>query len=448
MTHSTFKHQLGDHYSPNVIVVPLRAALKQGSKNVVDVLVRIQAPDASTSAAQSRSPQALALVIDRSGSMGGHPLDEAKRCAKFVVSRMRPNDIISLVQFDHQVKLTWPATSVGDGNALRDAISSIKEGGSTNLHGGWLKGVQTLRDIESLPFRRAILLSDGRANQGITDADEIKRQCAWWATRGITTSTCGLGHRFNEELMIEMAREGGGNSYYAESGNDLMDSFVQELDLLANLAIRNVRISASAPDGVKVEMVNDLLLKGHRWQLPDIAWGAEAWALLRLTIPKEMVPPNGVNYETLRLKVMGESFDGEPFKIDGSRLVLPVLASEAWSQIEEDELVIRRSVEIDAGRALMNLRSLAACGDWTGVDQLVIHAQAVFQGNAWVEEILKAMVDIAASRSRDRMMKEAMYSSSRLRSRLAAKREDELTKESEQDPAYLRRKSLQGRGGH
>ncbi len=50
----------------------------------------------------------IGLVIDHSGSMAGRPLEEAKRCAAFVVDRMRVDDHISLVQFDNRFGMLCP----------------------------------------------------------------------------------------------------------------------------------------------------------------------------------------------------------------------------------------------------------------------------------------------------------------------------------------------------
>ena len=61
-----------------IVLTPRRAGLLAGQDNTVEVLVRIQAPDAPVGHTAVRPPQAIALVIDRSGSMEGRPLAEAR----------------------------------------------------------------------------------------------------------------------------------------------------------------------------------------------------------------------------------------------------------------------------------------------------------------------------------------------------------------------------------
>lgn len=435
--------------STTVVLVPRRAGLQAGAENVVDVLVRIQAPAAPAGHAAERPPQALALVIDRSGSMAGRPLTEAQRCAEFVVGRLRPVDSVSLVQFDNRVQRLWPAVPLGDAIPLRAAIAGIRSGGNTHLHGGWKEGADTLGDVAGQGLKRVILLSDGQANEGLTDTAAIAAQCAEWAARGITTSTYGLGRQFNEELMVAMARAGGGNHYYGDTADDLMEPFQQELELLGNLCLRDLRLQASAPQGLQVRMLNDLPAADGGWRLPDLAWGAEAWALLRLTVPPGALPSPGALLTLLRVTVQGRSLEGEPVTLERSGLALPVRTPAAWAALADDELVSRRLAELSAAEVLSRMRTAADIGDWVVVDRLLEEASRRFAGNAWVAAMLASMKAIALDRARERMMKESMYSSGKLRSRLVApdERPEYLAAQEAVDvPAYLRRKPSQGKG--
>ena len=429
-----------------ILLTARRNGLRAGQDNTVDVLVRIQAPDAPDAVVAARPPQAIALVLDRSGSMQGRPLDEARRCAEFVISRLRPTDTVSVVQFDNRVERLRPAVALGDGDALRAAIASIHTGGNTNLHGGWLDGADSLASVPGAGLKRVIVLSDGCANEGLTDSAEIAAQCAAWAAKGITTSTYGLGKHFNEELMVAMARAGGGNHYYGDTAEDLMEPFQQELDLLANLALRQVELSVSVPDGLCVQMLNELPTVEAGWRLPDLAWGAEAWAILRVTVPAGALPGLGERMTLLRISVTGQSLQGEAVALEKAGLALPVLSPSAFDALVEDELVQRRSAELAAGLFLTQMRSAAHAHDWAAVDGMLVDARKRFAGNEWVSGILEAMAVLAQSRSRERMMKEAMYSSSKLSNRLTAKDEVAFSVVADAGPAYLRRKRQQGKG--
>lgn len=434
--------------STTIVLAPRRAGLCAGKDNTVEILVRIQAPDAPEGHEAKRPPQAVALVIDRSGSMTGRPLEEAKRCADYVLGKLRPTDAVALVKFDNRVQRLWPAAPIGDGMAQRAAIAGIHAGGNTNLHGGWKEGADTLTDLTGLGLKRVILLSDGQANEGVIDPQAIAIQCAQWAANGVTSSTYGLGNGFNEELMVAMARAGGGNHYYGDTAEDLMEPFQQELELLGNLCLRDLRLSATASEGLVVEVVNQFPPVEDDWRLPDLAWGAEAWALLRVKLPAGALPPLGQLCTVLRVSVTGASLAGEPVQLERCGLSLPVMSPATYDNLVDDELVTRRLVELAAAEAMMAMRLAAAAGDWALVDKQLEEASRRFAGNEWVLAMLEAMRSIAAGRERERTMKETLYSSNKLRSRLAAKDETDsfCGEESMSAPAYLRRKPSQGKG--
>ena len=341
----TEQNQQRDTSLPTLLATPRRPALLAGHDNTLEVLVRIQAPDAPAELPQ-RSPLHLSLVIDRSGSMSGKPLAEAQRCAEFVLDGLLPTDRLSLVVYDDGVDTLVPAVPVADGReVIRRAIRQIADGGSTNLHGGWHQGVVTLLPyVSPKTVSRVILLSDGCANAGLVDPQAIWAQCVEFAGAGIGTSTYGLGSGFNEDLMIGMARSGHGTSYYGESADDLMDPFREEFDLLNALCARRLRLEIEPAPGVKVTMLNDYgAASDHAWWLPDLAYGGEAWAIVRFKVPKKLVDSSAsdpVTLGTIALRYTG--IDGEPRAIQPAACTLPVLPASAFGAISDDELVLRR----------------------------------------------------------------------------------------------------------
>ena len=192
-------------------------------------------------------------------------------------------------------------------------------------------------------------------------------------------------------------------------------------------------------------MVNALPRDERGWRLPDLPWGAEAWAVLRVEVPAGAVPAVGSTMPMLTVAVAAVDLDGAPVQLEKTRLALPVLSAGQFDGLADDELVTRRLVEVAAANALTRIREAAARGDWSGVDALLAQAREQFAGHEWVAAVLASMTGIALSRSAQKTMKEAMYSSSRLRTRLTSVNED-LSHMYDEVPAYLRRKAAQGKG--
>ena len=82
------------------------------------------------------------------------------------------------------------------------------------------------------------------------------------------------------------------DSYYGDTAADLFEPFVEEFDFISALCARHVRLSLAAAPRVRIRLVNDYPVDGKAGspviRLPDIAFGAEAWALVELDIPARL----------------------------------------------------------------------------------------------------------------------------------------------------------------
>lgn len=202
-----------------------------------------------------RAPLNLSLVIDRSGSMSGEKLEYAKQAAKFVVQQLEPSDRVSVVSYDNRVRTDWGSSSVKDKKAITEKIDHIVSGGSTNLSGGLEDGYKEVKSTYGSHFtNRVLLLSDGLANQGITDENKLNKIASTWnQERNITTSTFGLGSGFNENLMQSLAEYGSGNYYFIEKPSDVPQIFQKELNGLLSVVGQNAVLSINLPEGLKLE---------------------------------------------------------------------------------------------------------------------------------------------------------------------------------------------------
>ncbi|MFT4975589.1 MAG: Ca-activated chloride channel family protein [Myxococcota bacterium] len=425
-----------------LLLVPRRAALLAGHVNELDVLCRLQAPPAPPNAS-SRPPLNMAIVLDRSGSMAGQPLTEAIRCAGFMLERLTASDRASIVVYDNNVEVLVPSIPVVDRGRFRRALASIVAGGSTALHGGWLAGAeQVAAHLRGDRISRVLLLSDGRANHGLTDAAQIRAQCLQLSGEGVTTSTYGLGERFNEELMAAMADAGRGNSYYGKTADDLVDPFQEEFELLSAMCAHRIRLTLRPAAGVEVAVRNGYPQQDGAILLPDLAHGGEAWALLKLRVPRAVaIDPRAV---LLEASVSMMDMQGQPAHIDPSSLRLPAVTASAYAAVAEDDLVRRRSQEMDAAQLQDQARIAALAGDWTKVTALLEQARAQAADNPWVSESLTVLERYARQRQSRAFSKEAWYKSRKMRSRLTAHSEEEWS-DDENTATYLRRKREQGR---
>ena len=260
------------HPIPSLTLRPERGALpSQGGRVEALLELSVDFPDRGS----ERDPVALALVIDRSGSMSGAPLEHAKLAARQAVRALLPGDRVAVVTFDHHVNVPVPCCTVGqDRRAIEAAIGTVTAGGNTALHAGWVEGfTQALQQLVGKGLNRIVLLSDGLANAGITDPAAIAADVRDAAAAGVSSSTIGLGRSFDEHLLRHLADAGSGSYTFVESPAGLADLFETELAGLSALRGRNLRISLRDPGAQFVAVRAGAELDGGALLLPELVAG-------------------------------------------------------------------------------------------------------------------------------------------------------------------------------
>ncbi|AIE84766.1 vWA domain-containing protein [Fimbriimonas ginsengisoli] len=192
----------------------------------------------------TRTPLNLCLVIDRSGSMEGPPLDYVKQACAYVVDMLGPNDILSIVTFEETVDVLMPPQRVTNKQPIKEGIQRLMPGNTTNLYDGLALGMQQVIGVNE-PGRatRLVVLTDGDPTAGIKDFSALVAHAGEIKNRGITCTFLGFGPDYNEELLASMAKRAGGNYYYIPQPQMIPEVFRVELDKMMTAAARNIKLS-------------------------------------------------------------------------------------------------------------------------------------------------------------------------------------------------------------
>lgn len=231
-----------------------------GSQRAVDFCIQVGSVPAQMG--QARLPLKLALVLDRSGSMQGDKMETAKKAVLAVLDHLTSRDQMAVVIFDDHIEILQKLAFVTPEykSRLRAALQEVQARASTALHEGWLTGCNTLMEnpiAGAGAVARCFLLTDGIANVGITDPEQIAGEAA--GVRGhtaISTSTFGIGTDYNELLLGPMAVAGGGQFHHLRSADEITQAFVGELGGLLTVAARQVRLEIQTEGSVQVELLS------------------------------------------------------------------------------------------------------------------------------------------------------------------------------------------------
>jgi len=224
--------------------------------------VQVIAPDLPLPADRPRLD--LALVIDRSGSMGeAGKLDYVKSAAHQLIDLMADDDILSIIAYDHQVRIAFPARRIGGNReTLHRVVAALRPGGRTFLSGGLEEGAR-----QALPARRrgyvhrVLLLSDGLANIGVTDRHRLRNRTADLSECGVSVSTFGVGSHFDEELLAAIASGGGGMYRYLSDPEQIVAALSSEFRIASRTTAGDVEVVIRLRRGCRFGSVT-----GREWR--------------------------------------------------------------------------------------------------------------------------------------------------------------------------------------
>jgi len=201
-----------------------------------------------------RPPVALTFIVDTSGSMNRDDrLGLVKDSLEILVDELNDDDTVAIVVYSSGSGIVLEPTEVRDSRRIYAAIDSLSSGGSTNLESGLREGYElAMSAFRNDGVNRVIIASDGVANAGITDQNQLGNYIRDFADEGIQLVTVGYGMgNFNDTMMEQLADNGDGFYAYIDTLDEAERLFEDELT--------STLITAAIDAKIQVEFDTDIV---------------------------------------------------------------------------------------------------------------------------------------------------------------------------------------------
>ena len=263
------------------------------SDDRVTLMLDLTAP--INEASKDRPGQAVQIVLDRSGSMEGGPLESAKESILKLIDRLAPQDSFGLVAFDDTALVIAPIRTMADHDmpALRRAVREMHTGGSTDISAGYLLGLRELNRTPAVGGSTLLLISDGHANAGEQDPKFFAEVAATNAQAKVTTSSIGLGNGYDEKILEALAQGGGGAHRFASTIDEAIGAIAAEVEDLLDKAIVNTVLRLTPTAGLTRQPQIEVLQRLPHWkdgdtyvvQLGDLYAGENRRFMIDIEVP-------------------------------------------------------------------------------------------------------------------------------------------------------------------
>ncbi len=171
---------------------------------------------------QDLPEKTVLFVVDRSGSMSGDKIRQAKNALRFVLNQLREGDTFNIIAYDTNVVSFRPEIQRFDDETRQAAIGFVEglnAGGGTNIDEALQVAMSQLRDSERSSY--IVFLTDGLPTAGVqNEAKIVARVKQANHVRG-RLFAFGVGYDVNSRLLDKLVRQNFGQSEYVRPSEDI-----------------------------------------------------------------------------------------------------------------------------------------------------------------------------------------------------------------------------------
>ena len=208
---------------------------------------QIAAPNAD------RPKKTVVFVVDRSGSMSGKKIEQAKGALRFVLNNLREGDLFNIVAYDSEVESFQPELQKFSETTRKQAlgfVEGIYAGGSTNISGALKATLSQLQDTNQPTY--IVFLTDGMPTTGETNEQKIVAGAEANNRVGARIFTFGVGYDVNSRLLDKLSLKNRGHSEFVRPNEDIEDRVGKMYTKISAPVMTDVAITVDV-EGIRPE---------------------------------------------------------------------------------------------------------------------------------------------------------------------------------------------------
>lgn len=261
--------------------LPQVASLGGGPRQSGYFLV-VASPNLPPVAPKDLPPRRVVLVMDRSGSMQGVKIEQARKALRFAIGKLRPQDHFNIVTFADGVTSFAPAPILATADNLKRAevfVDDIVADSGTNIDGALTEGLKQFEEASS--GNRLLFFTDGLPTVGVRDHDTIVQNAVTHAGKKVRCFVFGVGYDVDVPFLDRVASKLGGDADYVRPDEDIEVKTSQFVAKTSTPVLENLKLTVS---GAKVGELYPKL-----GELPDLFEGGQLVLVGRFTGESEKV---------------------------------------------------------------------------------------------------------------------------------------------------------------
>ncbi len=208
----------------------------------------------------------VVFVLDKSGSMSGKKIAQAKSALEYVLANLKENDLFNMVIYDDRIEpyktelIKYNKASYKEASAF---ASTIVHNGGTNIEGALKKSLELMPDNGNPNY--LIFLTDGLPTAGITSETQIVQNVEKYNDKNTRLFCFGVGHNVNARLLDKLSTQNGGLAEYVKPDEDVEAAVSSLFNSISSPVMTDIEIKIN---GVEVSQT-------YPTNLPDMFKGSQ-----------------------------------------------------------------------------------------------------------------------------------------------------------------------------